>query len=78
MQVDEKGKAAGDPVVVLLADGDIHQSLLGVEVADLGLLALEGEVFEDQGNDLSWLQEEGVVLAYQVISFGFRVVAVYE
>ena len=45
---------------------------------DLGLLALEGEVLEDQGNALSWLQEECIVLADQVISFGFRVVAVYE
>ena len=77
MQVDEKGKAAGDPVVVLLADGDIHQSLFGVEMPDLGLLALEGEVLEDQGNALSWLQEESIVLADQVISFGFRVVAGY-
>lgn len=76
MQVDQQRKPSSDPIVILLADGHVHQSLLGVQLADLGLLAVEGQVFEHQRDALTRLQEECIVLTNQVISFWLCVVAV--
>ena len=75
MEVDQQRESASDPVVILLADGHIHYSFLGVEMAHLGLLAVEGQVFEHQGNALAGLQEEGIVLADEIVSLWFCVVA---